>query len=74
MILVQTVYEISSYEAVGFGIFVRFLNFGKCQPDVVSDVISGMAGQDVGTDVCANFGDSTLKPSEASFSALCEHR
>ena len=37
--------------------------------EVVSDVISGTADQDVGMDVCANFRDSRLKPSEASFSA-----
>ena len=47
-----------------------FLNFDNCQPEVVSDVISGMADQDVGLEVCVNFGDSRLKPSEASFSAL----
>ena len=40
------------------------------QPEVVSDVISSTAVQDVGMDVCANFGDSRLKPSEASFSAV----
>jgi len=39
------------------------------RPEVGSDVISGTADQDVGMDVCANFGDSRLKPSEASFSA-----
>ena len=37
----------------------------NCQPVVVSDVISSMAVQDVGMDVCGNFGDSRLKPSEA---------
>ena len=61
----QTVLEIYSSEAVECGIFVRFLNFENCQPEVVHDVISGMADQDVGMDVCANFGDSGLKPSEA---------
>ena len=30
-------------------------------PEAVSDVISGMAVQDVGMDECANFGDSRLK-------------
>ena len=50
--------------------FRPFLNFDYCQPEVVSDVICGMADQDVSTDVCANFGDSRLKPSEASFSTL----
>ena len=38
--------------------------------EVVSDVISGTVDQDVGMDVCANFGDSRLKRSEMSFSAL----
>ena len=46
------------------------LNFNNCQPEVVSDVISGTVDHDVGVDVCANFGDSRLKRSEASFSAL----
>ena len=49
--------------------FRPFLNFDNCQPEVVSDVISGMADQDVGMDGCANFGDSRLQVSEASFSA-----
>ena len=39
------------------------MNFDSCQPEVVSDVISGTADQDVSMDVCANFCDSTLKPS-----------
>ena len=47
-----------------------FLNFDTCQPEVVNDVISGMAVQYVGMDVCTNFSDSWLKPSEASFSAI----
>jgi len=51
------------------GHFRQFFNFDNCRPEVVSDVISGTADQDVGMDVCANFGDSRLKPSEASFSA-----
>ena len=29
--------------------------------EVVSDVISGMVDQNVGMDICANFGDSRLK-------------
>ena len=37
---------------------------------MVSDVISGMADQDVCMDVCANFDDSLLKPLEPSFSAV----
>ena len=50
--------------------FRQFLNVDNCRPEVVSDVISGMVDQDVGMDECANFGDSRLKPSEASFSAV----
>ena len=33
------------------------LNFDYCQQEVVSDVISCMVNQDVGMDVCANFGE-----------------
>ena len=36
----------------------------------MSDVISDTVDQDVGVDACADLGDSRLKPSEASFSAL----
>ena len=61
------IHEIHSSEAVGCGIFDRFLNFDNCQPAVVGDVISGMVDQDIGMDICANFGDSKLKPLEASF-------
>ena len=66
----QTVLDIYESEAVGGGIFGRYLNFVNCQPDVVSDVISGLAVQLVGMDVCANSGDSRLKSSETSFSAV----
>ena len=45
----------------------RSLNFDNCQPEVVSDVISDVADQNIGVDVCANFGDSRLK--EATFAA-----
>ena len=48
----------------------RHFRLDNCQREVVSDVISGTVNQDVGMDVCANFGDSWLKPSEASFSAV----
>ena len=68
--LAQTVHEIYSIQPVGCGIFDHFLNFDNCQPEVVSDVISGMVNQDVGMDVCTNYGDSRLKPSKAPFSAL----
>ena len=70
MILAQTVHEIYSSEADGFGNFVRYLTFDNCQLQVVGDVISSTADQDVGMDVYASFGDSRLKPSEVPFSAL----
>ena len=54
-----------------YGTFDRYFNFDNSQPEIVSDVISGRADQDVSVDVCANFGVSRLKPSEVSFSALC---
>ena len=57
-------------DSVCGGIFDRFLNFDNCQPEPVSDVISGTAEQEDGMDVYANFGDSKLKPSEMSFSAI----
>ena len=38
------------------------MNFDNCQPEATSDVIFGRVDQDVGMDVCANFGDSRLKP------------
>ena len=63
------VLEIYSRKAVGCGIFDRFWNFDNCQPEAVSDVTSGMFDHDVRMDVCANLGDSRLKPTEASFSA-----
>ena len=50
--------------------FQPFLNFDNYQPEVVSDVISCIADLDVGMDVCVNFGNSRLKPLEASFSAV----
>ena len=36
------IHKIYSSEAVGCGIFARFLNFDNCQPEVYSDVISGV--------------------------------
>ena len=36
--------------------FSTVFDVDNCQPEVVSYVISGMANQDVGMDVCANFG------------------
>ena len=50
--------------------FDRLLNLDNCQPEVVSEVISGMADQDVGMDLCTNLADSRLKPSDVSFPAL----
>ena len=70
VILAQTVLEIYSSEAVGCGIFDRFLNFDNCQLEVVSDVISAIADQDGRMDVCANFGDFRLKLADASFSVI----
>ena len=57
-------------EAVCGGIFDRFFNFDNCQLEVVSDAISGWVDQDVGLDIRADFGNSKLKPSDASFSTL----
>ena len=50
-------------------IFDRLLNFDNCQTEVFGDILSGTVDQDVSLDVCVNFDDSRLKPSEASFSA-----
>ena len=50
--------------------FRPFFNFGNCQPEIVSDAISVTVDQDGGMGVCANFRDSRLKPSEATFSAV----
>ena len=72
VIIAHSVHEIYSSESVVFGIVERFLNFDNFQPELVSDVISGTADQNVSMDVCADFGDSDsrLKPSVATFSAL----
>ena len=74
LILAQTIHEIYRSKAVGCGIFDRFFNFNNCQPEVFSDVISGMVDQDVGVNVCANFGDSRFKPSGGQFRPLFERR
>ena len=55
-------------EAVGG--FNRFLNFDNYQPEASSDVISSTAVQYVGIYVRVKFGDSRLKSSEASSSAV----
>ena len=46
----------------------HFRQFFELQ--VVNDVISGMVDQDGRIVACSNFGDSRLKPSEVSFSAV----
>ena len=48
----------------------RFFSLQLPIGSTVSDVISGVANQDVGMDVFANFCDSRFKPSDASFSVL----
>ena len=58
MILVQTVHETYSSEAVGCGIFARYLNFDNCQPDLVSDVISDVVEDQTGVKVGVKFVDS----------------
>ena len=71
VILAQTVHEIYTIAKPSETAFSTvFKNFDDSQPEVVSDVISGKAVQDVCVDVCANFGDSRLKPSAASSSAV----
>ena len=62
LVKLVSIHEINSSEAVGFGIFARFLNFDNCQSVAVSDVISSVVDQDVGMEVCSNFGVSRLKP------------
>ena len=52
--------------------FQPFLNFDNCQPEVVSDVISGIADQDVGMYVWANLGNSGLKPRRRHFRPFFE--
>ena len=49
--------------------FVEYLIVFCGRPEATGDVVSGRTDQDVGTDVCANFGVSRLKPSDVSFSA-----
>ena len=43
-------------EAIGGGIFNRFLNFDNCQPEVASDVISNVVVDPLGMDVRVKFG------------------
>ena len=45
-------------EAVVYGIFDRYLNFDNCQPELVSDVISGAVVDLTGVKVPVKFGDS----------------
>ena len=63
MILALTILEIYSSEAVEFSIFDRLLNFDNCQPEVVSDVISGVVVDSTGVKVRVKFGDSRLNRS-----------
>ena len=49
---------------VGGDILDRFFNFDNCQPEVASDLISCMAVQYVGVDVCVKFGDSRSNRSQ----------
>ena len=70
MILALIVLEIYNSETVGCGIFDSFL----ITSITVSDVVSGMANQDVGLDVCANFGDSRLKLRMRHFRSFFERR
>ena len=74
MILARTVSRYTAAKPSDAGFRLLFWNFDNCQPEVVSDVVSGMVDQDVGINVCVNFGDSRLKPSDASFSARFERR
>ena len=47
-------------KVVGRDIVIRFSNLDKCRPEVASDVMCGMALDDVGADVQASFGDYRL--------------
>ena len=58
VILSQTVHEIYRGEAVVYGIFDRYLNFDNCQPELVSDVISGAVVDPTGVKIRVKFGDS----------------
>ena len=55
--------SISRFEHVAFRLNTQFvgfycLNFDNCLTEVVSDVMSGIAVQEVGVDARVNFGDS----------------
>ena len=51
---------LNANKAVGCGIFRRFSNIDICRPEADGGVISGVALDYVGTDVCAGFGVSRL--------------
>ena len=55
---IKTVHDIYSSEAVGCSIFACYFNFDNCQPEVVSDVISGMVVEPTCVKVVVKFGDS----------------
>ena len=67
-------HTVHSNIAVGCDIFLPYLKFDNCQPEIGSDVVSRMVEQDVGMDVFANFGDSGLKPSVRHFRPFFERR
>ena len=49
---------LNANKAVGCGSFRRFSNLDKCRPEAANDVISGAAVDNVGMDVCVQFGYS----------------
>ena len=51
---------LNAKKAIGCGIFGRFSNFDKCQPEAAGDVISGMALDYVSTYVVASVGANRL--------------
>ena len=59
MILAQTLRDIYSSEPVGCGIF----ELDNCQPEVVSDIISGVVMETVGEKFRVKYGDSKSKRS-----------
>ena len=64
MILAQTGHEIYNSEPVAFGIFACFLNFDNCQPEAVSDAISGAVVEPTGMKAHIKFGDSRSNRSQ----------
>ena len=58
MILARTVLEIYNSVSVACGTFDRSLNFDNCQPEVDSDVISGVAVDPRSVKIHVKVGDS----------------